>query len=211
MRAADLAPKPRSLDHVHAAAVPLSALTAWQAFFIHAGLAAGQRVLIHGEAGGVGAFAVQLARWRGAHVSATASARHHDFLRGLGVETAIDYRTTRFEEVLRDVDVVLDTIGGDTLERSWRILRRGEALVSVAAQPPPEPARDAGARGIYFIVEPSRAQLVEIAQLVDAGQIRPVLDAVLPLARAREAFERGLAGHVRGKIVLRVDDSEAFP
>ena len=109
VRAADLAPKPRSLDHVHAAAVPLSALTAWQALFVHAGLAAGQRVLIHGAAGGVGAFAAQLARWRGAHVSATASARHHDFLRELGVETVIDYRTTRFEEVLRDVDVVLDT------------------------------------------------------------------------------------------------------
>jgi NADPH:quinone reductase-like Zn-dependent oxidoreductase len=211
VRAGDLAPKPRTLDHVHAAAVPLSALTAWQALFIHAGLTAGQRVLIHGAAGGVGAFAVQLARWRGAHVSATASARHHEFLRGLGVETVIDYRTTHFEEMLHDVDVVLDTIGGDTLERSWRVLRRGGTLVSVAAQPSPEPARDGGTRGIFFIVEPSRAQLVEIARLIDAGHVRPVLDAVLPLARAREAFERGLAGHVRGKIVLRVDDSEAIP
>src|SRR3954470_15492142 len=205
VRAEDLAPKPRTLDHIHAAAVPLSALTAWQALFIHAGLSAGQRVLIHGAAGGVDAFAAQLARWRGAHVSATASARHHEFLRELGVETVIDYRSTRFEEVLHDVDVVLDTIGGDTLERSWRILRRGGALVSVAAQPSPEPARDGGTRGIFFIVEPSRAQLVEIARLIDAGQIRPVLEAVLPLARAREAFERGLAGHVRGKIVLRID------
>src|SRR5437764_6800836 len=103
VRAADLAPKPRTLDHVHAAAVPLSALTAWQSLFLHAGLAAGQRVLIHGAAGGVGAFAAQLARWRGAHVSATASARHHEFLRELGVQTVIDYRTARFEEVLRDV------------------------------------------------------------------------------------------------------------
>jgi len=211
VRAADLAPKPQSLDHVHAAAVPLSALTAWQALFVHAGLAAGQRVLIHGAAGGVGAFAAQLARWRGARVSATASARHHDFLRELGVETAIDYRTTRFEEVLRDVDVVLDTVGGDTMERSWGVLRRGGTLVSVAAPPPPKLARDGGTRGIFFIVEPSRVQLVEIARLIDAGEIRPVLEAVLPLARAREAFERGLAGHVRGKIVLRVDDSEATP
>jgi NADPH:quinone reductase-like Zn-dependent oxidoreductase len=205
VRAANLAPRPRSLDHVHAAAVTLSALTAWQALFVHAGLAAGQRVLIHGAAGGVGAFAAQFARWRGARVIATASARHHDFLRELGVETAIDYRTTRFEEVLRDVDVVLDTVGGDTMERSWGVLRRGGTLVSVAAPPPPEPARDAGARGIFFIVEPSRAQLVEIGSLIDAGQVRPVLGAVLPLARAREAFERGLAGHARGKIVLRID------
>src|SRR4051812_40174673 len=211
VRAADLAPKPRTLDHVHAAAVPLSALTAWQALFVHAGLAHGQRVLIHGAAGGVGAFAAQLARWRGAHVSATASARHHDFLRALGVETAIDYRTTRFEEVLRDVDVVLDTVGGGTTERSWRVLRRGGGAGSPAAPPPPPPAQEAGARGVFFIVEPSRAQLVEIARLIDAGEIRPVLEAVLPLARAREAFERGLTGHVRGKIVLRVDDSEAIP
>jgi NADPH:quinone reductase-like Zn-dependent oxidoreductase len=182
-----------------------------RASFDHAGLAAGQRILIHGAAGGVGAFAVQLARWRGAHVSATASARHQEFLRGLGVETVIDYRTGRFDEVFQGMDVVLDTIGGDTLERSWRVLRRGGTLVSVAAPPPPEPTRDAGTRGIFFIVEPSRAQLIEIAQLVDTGQVRPVLDAVLPLARAREAFERGLAGHVRGRIVLRVDDAEAFP
>src|SRR3954451_11457997 len=211
VRAGDLAPSPRTLDHVHAAAVPLSALTAWQALFIHAGLAAGQRILIHGAAGGVGAFPVQLARWRGPHVSATASARHHDFLRELGVETVIDYRTTRFEEVLRDVDVVLDTIGGDTLERSWRVLRRGGTLVSVAAPPPPELARDAGVRGIFFIVEPSRAQLVEIARLIDAGLIRPALDAVMRLSRAREASERGLAGHVRRKIVLRVDDPHSIP
>src|SRR6185312_6482764 len=100
--------------------------------------------------------------------------RHHEFLRELGVETVIDYRTTRFEEVLGDVDVVLDTIGGDTLERSWRVLRRDWTLVSVAAQPAPEPARDAGTRGIFFIVEPSRAQLVEIARLIDAGHLPPV-------------------------------------
>ncbi|QEH35460.1 Phenolphthiocerol synthesis polyketide synthase type I Pks15/1 [Aquisphaera giovannonii] len=211
VKAADLAPKPRALDHAHAAAVPLSALTAWQALFDHAGLGAGQRILIHGAAGGVGAFAVQLARRRGAQVAATASARHHDFLRELGAEAAIDYRTTRFEEVLRDVDVVLDTVGGDTLERSWRVLRRGGTLVSVAAPVPPEAARDAGARGVFFIVEPSRAQLVEIARLIDAGEVRPVLEAVLPLARAREAFERGLAGHVRGKIVLQVQEPEARP
>jgi NADPH:quinone reductase-like Zn-dependent oxidoreductase len=132
-------------------------------------------------------------------------------LHELGVETVFDYRTTQFEEVLRDMDVVLDTIGGDTMERSWRVLRRGGTLVSVAAPPPPEPTRDAGARGIFFIVESSRVQLAETARLINAGQIRPVLDAVLPLARAREAFERELAGHVREKIVLWVDDPRAIP
>src|SRR3954465_10931445 len=154
VRAGDLAPRPRTMDHVHAAAVPLSALTAWQALFIHAGLAAGQRVLIHGAAGGVGAFAAQLARWRGAHVSATASARHHEFLRELGVETVIDYRTTRFEEMLHDVDVVLDTIGGGPVGRPWGVPRRNGTLVSVAAEPSPESARAAGTRGIFFVVEP---------------------------------------------------------
>ena len=119
--AAHLAPKPGTLDHVRAAAVPLSALTAWQALFDHAGLAAGQKVLIHGAAGGVGSFAVQLARWRGAQVSGTTSADDADFLRALGVETVIDYRAARFEDLLRDVDVVLDTVGGETLERSWRV------------------------------------------------------------------------------------------
>ena len=132
-------------------------------------------------------------------------------MRAIRLQTAIDYRTTRFEEVFRDVDVVLDTIGGDTLERSWRVLRRGGTLVSVAAPPPPEPARDAGARGIFFIVEPSRAQLVEIARLIDAGQIRPVLDAVLPLAGRVSRSSGGWPDTSRGKIVLRVDDSESRP
>ncbi|MFL5705307.1 MAG: NADP-dependent oxidoreductase, partial [Ktedonobacteraceae bacterium] len=110
----ELAPKPRTLDHVQAAAVPLTALTAWQAFFEHVGLAAGQTVLIHGAAGGVGVFAVQFARWAGAHVIATASARNRDFLRQLGANEIIDYTTTRFEDVVHDVDLVFDTVGGDT-------------------------------------------------------------------------------------------------
>src|SRR6266566_4435581 len=117
----ELAPKPRALDHVQAAAVPLTALTAWQALFEHAGLSAGQTVLIHGAAGGVGVFAVQLARWAGAHVTATASARNRDFLRELGANENIDYKTTRFEEVVQGVDFVFDTVGGDTLQRSWQV------------------------------------------------------------------------------------------
>ncbi len=204
VRASALAPKPLSLGHVPASAVPLSALTAWQALFTHADLRAGQKVLIHGAAGGVGTFAVQLARWRGAQVVATASARDVEFLRELGVETVIDYQSARFEDVSRDLDVVLDSVGGETLARSWKVLRRGGTLVSIVAEPPLEQSRAAGARGVFFIVEPSRPQLIEIGNLIDAGHVRPIVEAVFPLAKAREAFERGLRGHCRGKIVLEV-------
>lgn len=206
IRAADLAPKPQSLDHVHTAAVPLSALTAWQALFDHASLASGQRVLIHGAAGGVGTFAVQLARWRGAHVIGTASARNVAFLRDLGANEVIDYTTTRFEDKVRDVDVVLDAVGGETLERSWGVVKRGGVLVSVAGEVYPDNVAAHGVRGVFFIVEPSRSQLAQIAQLIDAGSIRPIVEVVLPLSRARDAYEQGLRGHSRGKLVLWVAD-----
>jgi NADPH:quinone reductase-like Zn-dependent oxidoreductase len=203
VRTTELAPKPRSLDHTSAAATPLSALTAWQALFDHARLTAGQRVLIHGAAGGVGSFAVQLAHWRGAHVIATASARNVDFVRKLGADDIIDYGATRFESVVRDVDVVLDTIGGTTTEKSWSVLRRNGLLVTVVRQPEEWTAGRA-ARGLFFLVEPSRTQLNELSQLIDAGMIRPVVEAVLPLDSAREAYERGISEHPRGKLVLRV-------
>jgi NADPH:quinone reductase-like Zn-dependent oxidoreductase len=186
--------------------VPLSALTAWQALFDHAKLEAGQHVLIHGAAGGVGSYAVQLARWKGAHVVATASARHSAFLQELGVEQVVDYATTRFEDVVKNVDVVFDTVGGDTPERSWRVLKPGGVLVSIVPNPSHERARAQGIRSIFFIVEPSRTQLIQIAELIDAGRVRPIVGEVVPLAKARDAFERGLAGHNRGKFVLRVQD-----
>jgi NADPH:quinone reductase-like Zn-dependent oxidoreductase len=200
----ELAPKPRSLDHVQAAAVPLSALTAWQAWFDHAGLAAGQTVLIHAAAGGVGVFAVQLARLAGARVIGTASARNRDFLRELGANEVIDYTTTRFEEVVHDVDMVLDMVGGDTLERSWMVVKPGGVLVSVASPPSPEQAKAHGVRAVWFIVEPNRDQLIQIGALIDTGQIRPIIDTVFPLSQARQAYEQGAKGHTRGKIVLRV-------
>jgi NADPH:quinone reductase-like Zn-dependent oxidoreductase len=204
VRASDLAPKPANLDHAQAAAVPLSALTAWQALFEHAGLAKGQRVLIHGAAGGVGVFAVQLARWRGARVIGTALARNADFLRELGADETIDYTSVRFEEKVRDVDVVLDTVGGETLERSWKVLRPGGVLVTVAGSDPADKAAAFGVRALFFIVKPSRAQLIELGRIIEAGQLRPVVEAIVPLERAREAFERGLKGHNRGKLVLSV-------
>lgn len=203
-RATDLAPKPRSLDYVQAAGVPLVGLTAWQALFDHAGLSAGQSILIHGAAGGVGSIAVQLARWAGAHVIGTASARNRDFLRELGANEVIDYTSTRFEDVLHDVDIVLDTIGGDTMERSWSVLKKGGLLLSVFSPPSQEQAKAHGVRAMFFIVQSDRAELIQIGNLIDAGHIRPVIETVLPLSEARQAFERALSGHTRGKIILQV-------
>ena len=204
VRAADMAPKPKSLDHVHAATVPLSGLTAWQALFDHAHLSARDRVLIHGAAGGVGTFAVQFAHWRGAHVIGTASQGKAAFLRELGADEVLDYNSVRFENKVRDVDVVVDTVGGDTLERSWGVLRRGGVLVTVVGDAPEEKSAKYGVRGVSFLVQPSRIQLDKISELIDAGTIRPIIDTVFPLPRAREAYERGLQGHNRGKMVLQV-------
>ena len=201
----ELAPKPRTLDYVQAAAVPLSALTAWQAFFEHASLVAGQTVLIHGGAGGVGVLAVQLAHWAGVHVIATASARNREFLHELGADEFIDYTTTRFEDVVHEVDFVFDLVGGDTLQRSWQVIKRGGTLVSVVSPRPSfaeAKARDVHA--VWFIVEPNQEQLIQVGELIDAGKLRPIIDAVFPLSQARQAYEQGTKGHTRGKIVLSV-------
>jgi NADPH:quinone reductase-like Zn-dependent oxidoreductase len=204
VRARDLAPKPKTLRHTQAAAVPLSALTAWQALFDHAGLVKGQRVLIHAAAGGVGTYAVQLAKGHGAYVIGTARAINADFLRTLGADDVIDYTAVRFEDRVHDVDVVLDSVGGDTLERSWSVLGKGGVLVTIADSAPAEKAATYGVRGVEFIVEPSRAQLIEIARLIDTGALRVIVEATYPLPDARAAFVRGLDGHNRGKLVLSV-------
>lgn len=203
----ELAPKPMTLDPVQAAAVPLSALTAWQALFDHAHLGAGQTVLIHGGAGGVGVFAVQLARWAGAQVIATASAHNREFLLELGAKEIIDYTNIRFEEVVHDVDLVFDTVGGETLQRSWQVIKPGGTLVSIVSPPPPFTERkEQDVRFAYFIVEPNRDELIQIGELIDTGQLRPIIDRVFPLAQARQAYEQAIKGHTRGKIVLRVID-----
>jgi len=204
VRAADLAVKPASLDHIHAAAVPLSGLTAWQALFDHAKLSAGDRVLIHGAAGGVGTWAVQFAHWKGAHIIGTASTRNHKFLQGLGADEVLDYTSVRFEDKSRGADVVLDTVGGDTLERSWGIVRRGGALVTIVGDAPAEKADKLGLRAVSLLVQPNRNQLNQIGQLIEAGTVRPIVQDVFPLARAREAYVQGLRGHNRGKLVLQV-------
>jgi NADPH:quinone reductase-like Zn-dependent oxidoreductase len=196
--------KPKSVDHVQAAAISLAALTAWQAMFDTTGLSAGQKVLIHGAAGGVGSFAVQLAKWKGAHVIGTASGRNQSFLRELGVDEPIDYEKTLFEDVVHDVDVVLDTIGGDTQKRSWKVLKNGGILVSIISPPSAEEAAKHGVRQGYVFVQPNASQLAEIAKLVDSGRLKPVVETVLPLAEARRAQEQSETGHTRGKIVLKV-------
>jgi NADPH:quinone reductase-like Zn-dependent oxidoreductase len=203
----ELAPKPRTLDYVQAAAVPLTALTAWQALFDHASLVAGQTVFIHGAAGGVGVFAVQLAHWAGAHVIATASARNRDFLHKLGANEVIDYTTTRFEDEVHDVDLVFDTVGGDTLQRSWQVIKPGGVLVTIVSpQPSFEKAKAHGIHPFWFIVEPNRDELIQVGTLIDSGHLRPIIDTVFPLSQARQAYEQGARGHTRGKIVLRVVD-----
>jgi NADPH:quinone reductase-like Zn-dependent oxidoreductase len=198
-RVADFATKPASIDHIQAAATPISALTAWQGLIERGRLVAGERVLIHGAAGGVGVFAVQLARWRGARVTGTASLANLDFVRGLGADEVIDYQATRFEDVLRDIDVVFDTVGGQTLERSWCVLQPGGRLVTIAASG--ERTADQRTRAAFFIVEPSRSQLEEIAWLIDSGAIRPIVGSVFPLGDARQAYQHKPA---HGKVVLQV-------
>jgi NADPH:quinone reductase-like Zn-dependent oxidoreductase len=204
VRETEVALKPESIDHIHAAAIPLAALTAWQSLFDAAGLSAGQKVLIHAAAGGVGSFAVQLARWKGAHVIGTASKRNHELVRNLGAAEAIDYETTRFEDVVDEVDVVFDTIGGDTQKRSWQVLKKGGVLVSIVGPPSAEEAAAHGVRQAAVFVQPSAVQLTELAKLVDSGKLKPIVETVLPLPEARHAHELSQAGHVRGKMVLKV-------
>jgi NADPH:quinone reductase-like Zn-dependent oxidoreductase len=198
--------KPASLDHVQAAALPLAALTAWQALNDTARLAAGQRVLIHAAAGGVGHLAVQIAKARGAYVLGTASARNHDLVRSLGADEVIDYQAVPFEEVATDIDVVLDPITGDYTARSLRTLRPGGILVSLLPFAPETPAEAErlGVRAEVMLVEYDHQGMTAIADLVTEGKLRPVVAATFPLADAAKAHERGESRHVAGKLVLIV-------
>ncbi|MFD3729098.1 NADP-dependent oxidoreductase [Streptomyces sp. NPDC058671] len=198
-----LAPKPASLTHVEAAALPLAALTAWQALVDTADVRPGERVLVHAAAGGVGHLAVQIAKARGAYVIGTASAPKHDLVRELGADEVIDYRTARFEDVVSGVDVVLDGLGGETAERSMKLLGAGGRLVTLPG-PDQVPAAKDGVRAVWVLVEPDHLGLREIAALVERGELRPVVDTVLPLADAAKAHEIGELGRTTGKIVLTV-------
>jgi NADPH:quinone reductase-like Zn-dependent oxidoreductase len=201
--AADLAPKPAAIDHVAAAAVPLGALTAWQALHEHARLQPGQHVFVLGGAGGVGAYAVQLAAQHGARVTATASARNQAFVTGLGAGEVLDY-TSRFEDHVHDVDVIIDPVGGSTTARSWPLLRSGGTLVAIAEEPGPAAGR-ADVRSVYFVVEPNGGQLRELAALIDRRQLRPVVSAVFELSALPEAFQAQRSPRPPGKVVITVD------
>jgi NADPH:quinone reductase-like Zn-dependent oxidoreductase len=196
--------KPKTVDHIHAAAIASASLTAWKALFDVGGLEPGQKALIHGATGGVGGFAVQLAHAKGAHVIGTASKRNQSYLKELGADETIDYESARFEDVVRDVDVVLDTRGGETQARSWKTLKRGGILVSIAQPPAQAEAEKHGVRAAFMVNEMKAESLNAITTLVDSGKVKAVVDTVLPLSDARRAQELIQTGHTRGKIALKV-------
>jgi NADPH:quinone reductase-like Zn-dependent oxidoreductase len=198
--------KPKSIDFIGAAAVPLAALTAWQALIDTAQLLPGQTVLIHGGSGGVGIFAIQIAKARGARVIATASTANQDLLRQLGADVAIDYTAKKFEEVAKDVDVVLDPVGKDTLARSYGVVKKGGIVVTLVSRPDKAELDKRGIRGASLGSHPEATELAEIAKLIDEKKIRPIVTQTLPLTDAAKADEQAATHHTRGKIVLKISD-----
>ena len=196
--------KPQSIDHYHAAAVPLAGLTAWQALFEHGHLEKGQRVLIHAAAGGVGTYAVQFAKWKGAYVIGTASKESFDLLRKLGADEVIDYKNEKFEDKVKDIDLVIDLIGGVTQKRSLAVIKKGGRLVTTVQ---PQNQEEAKAKDIHiegFMALSLPRDLQQIASLIDSGKVNPVVDKILPLRQAAEAQKISEGGHTKGKIVLKV-------
>jgi NADPH:quinone reductase-like Zn-dependent oxidoreductase len=202
----EVAQKPKSLNFVEAAAVSMGALTAWQALVDVAKLQPGQTILIHGGSGGVGSFAVQIAKARGARVIATASTANHDLLKQLGADVAVDYTKTNFEDVAKDVDAVLDPVGKETLERSYGLVKKGGIVISFVARAGPAELQKHGIRGPAIAAHPDADELTEIAKLIDAGKMKPILTEVLLLTDAVKAQQQAATHHTRGKIVLRIAD-----
>jgi NADPH:quinone reductase-like Zn-dependent oxidoreductase len=205
--AAMIARKPTTLTYIEAASVPVIAVTAWQGLFDQARVEAGQTVVIHGAAGNVGAYAVQLAHRAGIRTIATAATDDIAFVRDLGADTVVDFRTQRFEDVARNVDAVLDLVGGETQKRSFEVLRRGAKLISAVSQPDPDLAKRHGVDASFFLVDVTRESLTEIGALIDNGKLRTRVGAVLPLTDAREAhfMLEGRRPASKGKIVLSVE------
>ncbi len=204
MNAGKIGFKPKSLNHDEAAAVPLAALTAWQGIFDHGKLQAGQRILIHGASGGVGTFAVQFAKWKGAHVIGTASENNIDFLKQLGADEVIDYKKQKFEESIKDIDVVFDLIGGDTQTKSVQVLKEGGILISTLGIVDKDLLAQKNIQGEAYMAQSIPEQLNQIAKLIDEGKVKPIIAKILPLEEAAEAHKEIAEGHVRGKIVLEV-------
>lgn len=205
VKVTEAAKKPEALDVVQAGAVPLAALTAWQGLFNHGHLKAGQRLLVQGGSGGVGHFAIQFAKAKGANVITTSSAAHVDFLRRLGADQVIDYEAQRFEEVVAKVDMVFDLIGGEVQERSWQVLQRGGVLVSTLNEPSQEKAAAAGARGMRYTVTESGEDLAAIVELIDAGKVKPFVAKTYQLREAAAAQEFLEHEHPAGKVVLSIN------
>ena len=204
----NIARKPSRLTHAEAATVPIGALTAWQGLLDRAKLQTGERLLVHGAAGAVGVFVVQLARLRGAEVVATASGRNREFLLQLGVKQVIDYTTDAFDKIVRNADVVFDAVGGETLTRSWKVLKPGGRLVTIAADS--EGANDPRVKDAFFIVEPSQGQLVELGRLLNTGKLQVFVDAQVPLANAPAAYAGSVVRkHGYGKVVIVTPAYEA--
>ncbi len=199
----DIRPIPIGFTFEEAASIPIGALTAWGAVIDTADVRAGQRVLVQGATGGVGGYAVQLARWKGAHVIGTSSAANVDYVKSLGAEQALDYNAAPFETVVRDLDVVIDTVGGDLMERSFKVLRPDGVYVTVAGRLPDDAGKGAGVRAVRGGRAPSE-KLRDISELVDAKRIWPTVGKVFPLAEARQAQELSQTGHGRGRIILRI-------
>jgi len=199
-----IAPKPESLSFEEAAAIPIAALMAWQAMFDLAHLSSGQRILITGASGGVGSMAVQLAKAKGAIVIGTASGKNEQFVRDLGADEFVDYTAQPFEEVVKDVDVVVDMIGGDTLERAFQTLKKGGFLVSAVEAPSEEKARELSIEADQVFCKPNAQQLAEINRLIDEGKLKIHIETVLPLTEAKKAHQLSQSGRTRGKIVLQV-------
>lgn len=202
----EASPKPKSITFTEAAAVPVVALTAWQALVDTAKLSAGQTVLIHGGSGGVGTFAIQIAKARGAKVYATASTQNQDLLKQLGADVAIDYTKQKFEDVAKNVDVVLDSVGKDTLQRSYGLVKKGGFLVTIVARPDPAELEKNGIRGSSLSVAPNSEELAEITKLIEAKKIKVVVSQTFTLADAAKAQEQAETRHTRGKIVLKTAD-----
>lgn len=203
-KAVDIALKPESLDFENAAAIAVGALTAWRAMFETANLTSGQRILITGASGGVGTMAVQLAKAKGAFVIGTASSRNEEFVKSLGADEFIDYTKQDFADVVKDVDVVFDTVGGDTLERAFQTVKNGGFLVTTVQPPSEDKAKQYGIKAVMVSVQPSGERLKQINQLIDAGELKTHVETVLPLSQVKRAHELSKTGRTRGKIVLRV-------